>query len=171
MSRNNPRNSAGMLGVALAGLVLSGSAFAMQPLAQGYMLAAGHVAAEGKCGEGKCGASEATASKDAEGKCGEGKCGASEAKAPKAAVAKAAEGKCGEGQCGDARFNKTDTNDDGRVSKAEYLAVVPNGQGWSDKDANGDGFISEREAYDYTKARFEANGKKLPIGRFAAFPE
>ncbi|MBF6024444.1 EF-hand domain-containing protein [Lysobacter niastensis] len=54
MSRNTPRNI-GALGVALAGLVLTGSAFAMQPLAQGYMLAAGHAAAEGKCGEGQCG--------------------------------------------------------------------------------------------------------------------
>lgn len=151
MSRNNTRNTTGMLGVALAGLVLSGSAFAMQPLAQGYMLAAGHAAAEGKCGEGKCGTGEA-------GTAGAG-------------ATKTAEGKCGEGQCGDARFNKTDTNDDGLVSKAEYLKVVPNGQGWAQKDADGDGFISEREAYEYTKARYEANGKKLPIGRFAAFPE
>ncbi len=151
MSRNNTRHTAGMLGVALAGLVLSGSAFAMQPLAQGYMLAAGHAAGEGKCGEGKCGASGA--------------------KAPKAAALKTAEGKCGEGQCGDARFNKTDSNDDGLVSKAEYLAVVPSGERWAEKDADRDGFISEREAYEYTKARFEANGRKLPIDRFAAFPE
>ena len=45
------------LGTALAGLALGGSAFAMEPLAQGYMLAAGEAAkaAEGKCGEGKCG--------------------------------------------------------------------------------------------------------------------
>ena len=64
-----------------------------------------------------------------------------------------------------------DTNDDGLVSKAEYLAKVPNGTGWSDKDVNRDGFISEREAYDYTKARYEANGKKIPKDRFAAFPE
>ncbi|HEY5803636.1 MAG TPA: EF-hand domain-containing protein [Lysobacter sp.] len=152
MSRINNRNTAGMLGVALAGLVLSGSAFAMQPLSQGYMLGASHAAAEGKCGEGKCGATEGKAEKTT-------------------TASKTAEGKCGEGQCGDSRFNKTDTDDDGQVSKAEYLKVVPNGQGWSDKDSNRDGFISEREAYDYTKARYEANGKKLPIGRFAAFPE
>ena len=60
MSRNNTRNPAGLLGFALAGLVLSGSAFAMEPLSQGYMLPANHATAEGKCGEGKCG----------EGKCG-----------------------------------------------------------------------------------------------------
>ncbi len=176
MSRNTTRNTAGMIGVALAGLVLGNSAFAMQPLAQGYMLAASHATGEGKCGEGKCGANEAkpakgASAKAAEGKCGEGKCGATEAKPGKTAASKAAEGKCGEGQCGDARFNKTDTNDDGRVSKAEYLKAVPTGEGWADKDTDRDGFISEREAYDYTKSRFEANGKKIPIGRFAAFPE
>src|SRR5688572_30950512 len=99
MSRNTTRNTAGMIGIALAGLVLGNSAFAMQPLAQGYMLAAGHAVGEGKCGEGKCGATGATSAKDAEGKCGEGKCGATEAKPAKGAAAKAAEGKCGEGQC------------------------------------------------------------------------
>jgi uncharacterized low-complexity protein len=152
MTRSNTRKTtAGLLGVALAGLALSGSAFAMQPLAQGYMLTAAHAGDEGKCGEGKCGAdSEPTRS---------------------TAAKKTAEGKCGEGQCGDARFNKTDTNDDGRVSKAEYLVVVPTGEGWVAKDVNKDGFISEREAYEYTKARYEANGRKLPIGRFAAFPK
>ncbi|HJW45758.1 MAG TPA: EF-hand domain-containing protein [Lysobacter sp.] len=152
MSRdNNTRNkTAGMLGIALAGLVLSSSAFSAQPLAQGYMVTASHAGEEGKCGEGKCGSD--TASKPA-------------------AASKTAEGKCGEGQCGDARFNKADTNDDGLVSKAEYLAKVANGVGWADKDVDRDGFISELEAYQYTKARYEANGKKIPKNHFAAFPE
>ena len=78
MSSINTRNPAGMLGVALAGLVLSGSAFAMEPLSQGPPLSASHAAAEGKCGEGKCG----------EGKCGEGKCGATAEKTDKNAAAK-----------------------------------------------------------------------------------
>lgn len=151
MPRSNRKTTAGLLGVALAGLALSSSAFAMQSLSQGYMLAAAHAGDEGKCGEGKCGS------------------GSKPAKS--SAAKKTAEGKCGEGQCGDARFNKTDSNDDGLVSKAEYLVAVPTGEGWADKDVNRDGFISEREAYDYTKSRYEANGKKLPIGRFAAFPE
>jgi uncharacterized low-complexity protein len=152
MTRSNTRKTtAGLLGVALAGLALSGSAFAMQPLSQGFMLAAAHAGDEGKCGEGKCGSDSRSAKSSA--------------------AKKTAEGKCGEGQCGDARFNKTDANDDGLVSKAEYLAVVPTAQGWAAKDVDKDGFISEREAYEYTKARYEANGRKLPIGRFAAFPE
>ncbi|MEH6419880.1 HvfA family oxazolone/thioamide-modified RiPP metallophore [Pseudomonas sp. CGJS7] len=66
MSRNHDSNSTarsgkhsiGLIGVALAGgLILSQSAFAVQPLAQGYLASASHAAkaGEGKCGEGKCG--------------------------------------------------------------------------------------------------------------------
>ncbi|MBB6064036.1 EF-hand domain-containing protein [Pseudoxanthomonas broegbernensis] len=53
------KSAALALGGALAGLTLAGSAFAMQPLAQGYMLAAGEAgkAVEGRCGEGMCGVS------------------------------------------------------------------------------------------------------------------
>jgi uncharacterized low-complexity protein len=161
MSRINTRNPAGMLGVALAGLVLGGSAFAMEPLSQGYMLAASHAAAEGKCGEGKCG----------EGKCGEGKCGGAP-KADTSAAKKTAEGKCGEGQCGDARFASADTNKDGLVSRAEFVAVVPNGEAiFKSKDPNNDGFISELEAYNNVKAAFDANGKPMPRGLFADIPE
>jgi uncharacterized low-complexity protein len=149
MSRINARNTtAGMLGVTLAGLVLSGSAFAVQPLAHGYMLATSHAAAEGKCGEGKCGSNEAKPAK------------ASAAK-------KTAEGKCGEGQCGDARFAATDTDNDARVSRAEFLAVVPKGTAiFAKKDVNGDGYISEKESYDSVKAAYNSNGKELPSGLF-----
>ena len=161
MSRINTRHPAGMLGIALAGLTLGGSAFAVEPLSQGYMLAASHAAAEGKCGEGKCG----------EGKCGEGKCGGT-AKAPKRAAQKAAEGKCGEGQCGDARFAAADTDKDHLVSRAEFLAVVPGGEAiFASKDPNGDGFISEKEAYFNVKKAYNANGKEVPQGLFADIPE
>lgn len=160
MSKINSRQPAGMLGVALAGLVLSGTAFAVEPLAQGYMLAASHAAAEGKCGEGKCG----------EGKCGEGKCGG--AKAPKRAAQKAAEGKCGEGQCGDARFASADTDRDHRVSRAEFVAVVPGGEAiFASKDPNGDGFITEQEAYQNVKKAYNAHGKEMPRGLFADIPD
>ncbi len=70
----------------LGGLVMGNSAFAVEPLSQGYQLAAAKAAGEGKCGEGKCGGSGKAS--QAEGKCG------AEAKADKA------EGKCGEGKCG-----------------------------------------------------------------------
>ena len=151
LSRINSRaTSVGLLGIALAGLTLSSAAFATQPIAQG-----------------------ATVNKTAEGKCGEGKCGANGAKAAKArkvvAAIKTAEGKCGEGQCGDSRFGKTDADHDGRVSRAEYVAVVPDGvAGFAKKDTNRDGFISEKEAYDFVKATYEAHGKKIPLGVFSA---
>jgi uncharacterized low-complexity protein len=150
--RDHPtRNkAAGMLGIALAGLVLSGSTFAMQPLAQGFMVTASHAGEEGKCGEGKCGATDVAPAKTA--------------------AAKTAEGKCGEGKCGDARFAQTDSDDDGRVSKAEFLVVVPNGDGYFAKiDKNRDGYISEKEAYDNVKRAFESNGKTVPAGLFANY--
>ncbi|MFQ6309949.1 HvfA family oxazolone/thioamide-modified RiPP metallophore [Lysobacter capsici] len=156
MSVNHHRSAsrsttAGMLGVALAGLVLGQSAFAMQPLAQGYMVAASHAAGEGKCGEGKCGADKA---KSANAK----------------AAGKTAEGKCGEGKCGDASFAKTDRSGDGRVSRAEFLAVAPTRAADFPKlDVDRDGFISEKEAYDYLKATYAANGKPMPAGLFAKF--
>jgi uncharacterized low-complexity protein len=64
MSKQKPAAIA--LGTALAGLTLTGAAFAMEPLAQGYMLAAGEAgkAQEGKCGEGKCGIEKVDADKD-----------------------------------------------------------------------------------------------------------
>jgi len=64
------KNTLGLLGAAVVGsLLLGNSAFAVEPMSQGYQLAAAKTDAEGKCGEGKC---------------GEGKCGASEKQAGKA---------------------------------------------------------------------------------------
>jgi uncharacterized low-complexity protein len=85
--------------VMIGSLALAGTAFAMSPLAQGYLLAAG-AAGDDKPKEGSCG----------EGSCGEGQCGADKpadtaaAATPAAAATatddKAADGSCGEGQCG-----------------------------------------------------------------------
>jgi uncharacterized low-complexity protein len=125
MSRINTRYTVGLLGLALTGLTLSTSAFAMQPLAQGYLLAAGKATAEGKCGEGKC---------------------------------------------GDTSFTKTDADSDGFVSKAEFVAAAPTRAGEFPKlDVSGDGKVSEKEAYDYLKATFEANGNPMPAGLFAKY--
>ena len=148
MSNDKNRNTPmGAFAIALAGLVLSGSAFAMQPLAQGYMAAAGHATAEGKCGEGECGGARAGTS------------------APSAN--KAAEGKCGEGKCGDDHFAQVDTDRDGRVSRAEFLAASPERIAeFPKKDANGDGFIAKQESFESIKAVYEANGKAMPAGRF-----
>jgi uncharacterized low-complexity protein len=151
MSSSNTRKNLGTLGLALAGLVLSGSAFATQSLTQGYMVAAAHVGDEGKCGEGKCGSNEKPAK-------------------PTAAK-KTAEGKCGEGQCGDARFAAADTDDDARVSLAEFNAVAPGHEDlFAQKDVNRDGYISERESYDSVKAAYNKNGRELPGGLFHDVP-
>jgi len=129
----------GLFAVALAGSLNLASAFAAQALPQGYQLAAAEKAGEGKCGEGKCGA------------------GGAQAKAS------AAEGKCGEGKCGDASFARTDTDHDGRVSRAELLAVAPKANAEFDAiDANHDGFLSESEVYEFRKQQFDANGKPFP---------
>jgi uncharacterized low-complexity protein len=149
MTDNTRNKAASLLGITLAGLVLSGSAFAVQPLAQGYMLGAAHAAAEGKCGEGKCGSTEA-------------KPGAQKS------ASKTAEGKCGEGQCGDAIFNSIDTDDDARISRAEFLKVAPKGVAvFAKKDTNKDGYIDEMESYLSVKAAYNENGRELPTGLFS----
>ncbi|MGO3983233.1 EF-hand domain-containing protein [Pseudomonas sp. SAS7] len=136
------RNTIGLLGAALIGsMALTSSAFAIEPLAQGYQLASAKVAGEGKCGEGKCGGS---------GKASQG------------------EGKCGEGKCGDASFARTDSDHDGKVTREEFLAVAKDRAGDFDKiDRNHDGFISEQEAADHLKAIYQANGKAMPEGLFS----
>ncbi|WP_371233566.1 hypothetical protein ACAW63_10750 [Pseudomonas sp. QE6] len=135
----------GLLAVALAGgLNLASSAFAVEALPQGYQLASAEKAGEGKCGEGKCGASGAQAK-------------ASQTKAT------GTEGKCGEGKCGDASFARTDADHDGRVSRAELLAVAPKANAEFDAiDANHDGFLSEGETYQFRKNQFDSNGKPFP---------
>lgn len=151
----------GLIAVALAGgMNLASSAFAIEALPQGYQLASAAKAGEGKCGEGKCGANEAkTKANQGEGKCGEGKCGADGANG-KAAQA---EGKCGEGKCGDASFARTDADHDGRVSRAELLAVAPKANAEFDAiDANHDGFLSEGEVFQFRKNQFDSNGKPFP---------
>jgi uncharacterized low-complexity protein len=105
------------------GIALAGSAFAMQPMAQGYLLSA--PSADEKAKEGSCGAD-----KKAEGSCGADK--------------KSAEGKCGEGKCGIA---KADTDKDGKVSRAEFDVAHPNkGEKFIGIDTNKDGFIDAAEA-------------------------
>ena len=107
----------------VGGLPLTGSAYAMEPLAQGYLLAAGETAkaGEGKCGEGKCGLAKADTDKDGKVSQAEftaahpdkaakfaeidtNKDGFIDAAEHKAhAGAKGAEGKCGEGKCGEGK--------------------------------------------------------------------
>ncbi|MBV7490509.1 MULTISPECIES: HvfA family oxazolone/thioamide-modified RiPP metallophore [Pseudomonas] len=134
----------GLLAVALVGGInFASTAFSAEALPQGYQLASAEKTSEGKCGEGKCGASEAGAQKTQ------------------------AEGKCGEGKCGDASFARTDTDDDGRVSLKELLAVAPKGtEEFKAMDTNGDGFLSEGEVYKFRTNQFTSNGKKVPTELF-----
>ncbi|MNR20208.1 EF hand [compost metagenome] len=133
----------GLLAVALVGGInFASTAFSAEALPQGYQLASAEKTSEGKCGEGKCGA-EASAQKTQ------------------------AEGKCGEGKCGDASFARTDTDDDGRVSLKELLAVAPKGtEEFKAMDTNGDGFLSEGEVYKFRTNQFTSNGKKVPTELF-----
>ena len=130
MSKPTTKPVAAALGAAIAGLAISGSAFSMQPLAQGYMLGAtagdahDHEAGEGKCGmakmdsdkDGRLSQAEFAAAHDGDtsrfaahdpdgdGFISAGEMAAHHAKQAEAAPAgdKAAmgEGKCGEGKCG-----------------------------------------------------------------------
>src|SRR5688572_13667310 len=138
---NNKKPVAVAIGAALAGgLVLSGSAFAMTTLAQGYMLAAGSEAADKtgdhKAGEGSCGMEKMDTDKDGriskaefavahDGKDdkfaahdpdSDGFISAEEMKAHHAA--KAGEGKCGEGKCGEGKCGG-DKKADGAKADAE----------------------------------------------------
>jgi uncharacterized low-complexity protein len=98
------------VGAALAGgLALSASAFAINPLAQGYMLAAsvaeggcgGHKGKEGKCGEGRCGLEKMDTDKDG--------------RVSRAEFAAAHGGK-------DDKFAAIDTNNDGFITAEELKA-------------------------------------------------
>ncbi|HEK0820428.1 TPA: EF-hand domain-containing protein [Pseudomonas aeruginosa] len=129
------KTSASLLGAVLVGgMLLGGSAFAVEPLGQGLQLAAAS-AGEGKCGSG--GSAKTSAKAGAEGK------------------------------CGDASFARTDTDHDGKVSRAEFLAVAKDRAGEFDSiDSDHDGFISEAEAYEHLRKTYEANGKPMPAGLF-----
>lgn len=79
----------------------------------------------------------------------------------------AAADKAGEGKCGDASFARTDTDDDGRVSLKELLAVAPNGSDeFKAMDSNADGYLSEAEVYRFRSNQYTSNGKKVPTELF-----
>lgn len=144
MSRIPNKTRIGLVAIALVGgMNLASTAFAVEALPQGYQLASAEKAGEGKCGEGKCGSSDASAK------------------------ATQAEGKCGEGKCGDASFARTDTDDDGRVSLKEFLAVAPTkSEEFKAMDTNNDGYLSEAETYTYRSNQYTSNGKKVPTELF-----
>lgn len=115
---NNSKQTSLALSTALVGgLALAGSAFAMQPLAQGYLLSATEAA-------------------------------------PKTAADKAAEGKCG--------MQQADTDKDGKVSRAEFVAAHADKASEFDAiDSNHDGFMDSAEHATHHKAK-QADTAKSP---------
>ena len=114
---SNKKPTAVAIGAALAGgLVLSGSAFAMSSLAQGYMLSASPADAPAKSPEGSCGGNKA-----AEGKCGEGKCGMEKMDTDKdGRISRAEFSAAHDGK--DDKFGAHDPNGDGFISAEEMKA-------------------------------------------------
>ncbi len=107
------------IGATLAGgLMLSGSAFASTPLAQGYLLGAQQAAAADKAKEGSCGAGMKTGM---QGKSGEGKCGMAamdtdkDGKVSRAEFTAAHKDKAAE-------FDTIDSNKDGSIDATEMKA-------------------------------------------------
>ena len=136
MSKSNHKPVSLALCTALVGgLALSGSAFAMQPMTQGYLVSA------------TAGAGEEKAATDADKKA-EGSCGADK---------KAAEGKCGEGKCG---MDKVDTDKDGKVSQAEFTTAHPGKDSkFAEIDTNKDGFIDAAEHKVHSEGKCGADKK------------
>lgn len=116
MSQSSKKPLAIALGTALAGgLALSGSAFAITPLAQGYMAGAAAQTMEKKSDSMKSGDM-----KDMhEGKCGEGRCGMDTMDGNKDGMISAAE----HAAAAQAMFEKADANHDGMVSADEMKAM------------------------------------------------
>lgn len=130
MSKTHPKSATLIVCGALAsGFVLAGSAFAMQPLAQGYLLAAPD---EGdKAGEGKCGMAKADTDKDGKISQAEFTAAHPDGKEKFASIdtnkdgfidaaehkAHHGEGKCGEGKCGEGKCGADKKADDKAADK------------------------------------------------------
>ena len=117
MSSHSKKPTAVAIGAALAGgLVLSGSAFAMTSMAQGYMLSASSTDAAAKSPEGSCGAEHKAGMKAGEGSCGMEKMDTDkDGRISRAEFEAAHPGKT-------AKFAGIDANADGFIDQAEHDA-------------------------------------------------
>lgn len=112
MSKSNQKHvSLAFSAAIVGGLTLSGSAFAMQSLPQGYLLSTS-AAADEKATEGKCGADK---------KAGEGKCGIEKIDTDKDGKVSRAEFTTAHADKA-ATFDAIDTNKDGFIDAAEHKA-------------------------------------------------
>ncbi len=129
MSKQHPTLALAVGAVLAGGLSLSGSAFAIHDLAQGYMVGA-HAVAEGKCGEGKCGGKGgrhtlAQVDTDKDGRI---------------SPAEFAAAHGGDGS----RFAKYDTDKDGFISAAEMKAAHEGKRG----EGKADGQAKDKAAHE-----------------------
>lgn len=137
MSQTQNTPLAQLIGTAVAtGTLVAGSLFSMQAIAQPYAgPQATTMAAEGKCGEGKCGSGEKSKRDAASGQAS------------------------GKRQHKPMTMADVDSDNDGRISRAEFAAAHP---GKADKfashDTDGDGFISQAEMEAH-HAKMSAEGK------------
>lgn len=117
MSKSNHKPVAVAIGTALAGgLLLSGSAFAVTPLAQGYLLG-GQDAAQTEPPPMQEGADKAAH----EGKCGEGRCGIDKVDTDKdGRISRAEFDAAHPDKAG--KFDTIDSNSDGFIDRAEHDA-------------------------------------------------
>lgn len=115
---SNKKPTAVAIGAALAGgLALSGSAFAMTSMAQGYMLSASSADAAAKSPEGSCGGDH----KAGDRKAGEGKCGMEKMDTDKdGRISRAEFSAAHDGK--DDKFGAHDPNGDGFISAEEMKA-------------------------------------------------
>ena len=124
MTHSSKKPALVSLGTALAGgLLLSGSSFAITPLAQGYMAGAAQASDTAKAAEGNCGGDKAKA----DAKAGEGKCGIDRVDTDKDGRVSRAEFEALHPEDGE-DFVAMDTNADGFVDKAEHEAHTAGGK-------------------------------------------
>ncbi|WP_298574866.1 EF-hand domain-containing protein [uncultured Luteimonas sp.] len=124
MTHSSKKPALVSLGTALAGgLLLSGSSFAITPLAQGYMAGGPQATDSAKAAEGSCGGDKAKT----DAKAGEGKCGIDRVDTDKDGRVSRAEFEALHPEDGE-DFVAMDTNADGFVDKAEHEAHTAAGK-------------------------------------------
>ena len=124
MTHSSKKPALVSLGTALAGgLLLSGSSFAITPLAQGYMAGGPQATGSAKAAEGSCGGDKAKT----DAKAGEGMCGIDRVYTDKDGRVSRAEFEALHPEDGE-DFVAMDTNADGFVDKAEHEAHTAAGK-------------------------------------------
>ncbi|MEN1957712.1 HvfA family oxazolone/thioamide-modified RiPP metallophore [Luteimonas changyuni] len=130
MSKSPAKPVALAVAATLGGLALSGAAFAMTPLASGYMVSAN--------ASQDAAATEAATDAKADSKAGEGRCGMSHADSDGDGRISAEEFAASHPEKDASYFSAMDGNGDGFVDKAEHDAHHAGKKAGSDADADTD---------------------------------